>query len=99
MESRNFCKIADGPPLFPLLGAGFKPRTKWSSASSEYRDAALSGLRDNICRSKEALDCIVRAPIKTKQTRQFLIFTRTNCELVVRMVTKDTGVTFNRGGR
>jgi hypothetical protein len=44
---------------------------------------------------KRSSDRVVRAPIKTKQMRQFLIFTRTNCELVVRRVTKDTGVTFN----
>ena len=45
---------------------------------------------------KRSSDCIVRAPIGTKQMCQFLIFTRVNCELVVRMVTKDTEVTFNR---
>jgi hypothetical protein len=54
----------------------------------------LSGLRDNICSLKGSSDCKVRAPIKTKQMPQFLIFARTNYELV--MVTKDTGETFNR---
>lgn len=67
------------------------------SASSEYRDAALSGLRDNICRSKEGRTGIMRGANKDKADASISLSSpRMNCEVVVRMVTKDTGGAFNR---
>src|SRR2546423_4976576 len=61
----NFCKIADGPPL-PLLGAGCKPRTKWSTPLANTVMRLYLGLRDNICRSKEGRTGIMRGANKDK---------------------------------